>query len=232
MMKQIQALLYFFVVDSRRTVTIFCSILLFSITILSILAFAVVDKMYITITVPAYIFMIIFGFKTIQESLPFAIKRGITRKSYHTAVGIFILLISSVMVIFLVAVQLVFNAVIQAANITNIQILRPIGASTDLKSILYSLPLDFAFLLSFFAAGLLLGIVVYKFGFLGGAILGGIVLIGVTITLASRERLIDLLTWMQDLAVLPAFGLICAIAIISYIISWLFIRTSSSQHTA
>ncbi|MFJ6414943.1 hypothetical protein ACIQLG_19365 [Terribacillus saccharophilus] len=232
MMKQIQALLYFFVVDSRRTVTIFCSILLFSITILSILAFAVVDKMYITITVPAYIFMIIFGFKTIQESLPFAIKRGITRKSYHTAVGIFILLISSVMVIFLVAVQLVFNAVIQAANITNIQILRPIGASTELKSILYSLPLDFAFLLSFFAAGLLLGIVVYKFGFLGGAILGGIVLIGVTITLASRERLIDLLTWMQDLAVLPAFGLICAIAIISYIISWLFIRTSSSQHTA
>ncbi|PAE07275.1 hypothetical protein CHI12_12410 [Terribacillus saccharophilus] len=232
MMKQIQALLYFFVVDSRRTVTIFCSILLFSITILSILAFAVVDKMYITITVPAYIFMIIFGFKTIQESLPFAIKRGITRKSYHTAVGIFILLISSVMVIFLVAVQLVFNAVIQAANITNIQILRPIGASTELKSILYSLPLDFAFLLSFFAAGLLLGIVVYKFGFLGGAILGGIVLIGVTITLASRERLIDLLTWMQNLAVLPAFGLICAIAIISYIISWLFIRTSSSQHTA
>ncbi|WP_175074249.1 hypothetical protein [Terribacillus sp. AE2B 122] len=232
MMKQIQALLYFFVVDSRRTVTIFCSILLFSITILSILAFAVADKMYITITVPAYIFMIIFGFKTIQESLPFAIKRGITRKSYHTAVGIYILLISSVMVIFLVAVQLVFNAVIQAANITNIQILRPIGASTELKSILYSLPLDFAFLLSFFAAGLLLGIVVYKFGFLGGAILGGIVLIGVTITLASRERLIDLLSWMQDLAVLPAFGLICAIAIITYIISWLFIRTSSSQHTA
>ncbi|MFP7478199.1 hypothetical protein [Terribacillus saccharophilus] len=232
MMKQIQALLYFFAVDSRRTVTIFCSILLLSITILSVLAVSVVDFMYITITLPAYIFMVIFGFRTIQESLPFAIKRGITRKSYHTAVGVFILLISLVMITFLLALQLLFHAVYQAANITNIQILRPISASTEMKSILYSLPLDFAFLLSFFAVGLLLGIVIYKFGFLGGAILGGIVLIGITITLASRERLVDLFTWMQDLALLPAFGLICAIAIVSFMISWVFIRTSSSQHTA
>ncbi|MFS0562354.1 hypothetical protein AB1K91_16570 [Terribacillus sp. 179-K 1B1 HS] len=230
-MKQIQALLYFFTVDSKRTVTIFCSILLFSITILSVLA-AVTDVMYITISAPAYIFMIIFGFRTIQESLPFAIKRGVTRKSYHTAVGIFILLISFVMITFLTAVQLLFNTIFQAANVTNINIIRPVGASTELKSILYSLPIDFALLLSFFAAGLLLGIVVYKFGFLGGAILGGIVLIGITVTLASRERLIDLLTWIQELAILPAFGLICAIAILCYIISWIFIRTSSTQHTA
>ncbi|MFP7494315.1 hypothetical protein SFC66_11055 [Terribacillus saccharophilus] len=231
MMKQIQALLYFYIVDSKRTVAIFCSILLFSIVILSVLA-AVTDVMYITITAPAYIFMVIFGFRTVQESLPFAIKRGVTRKSYHIAVGIFILLISLVMITFLTAVQLLLNAIFQAAHISNINIIRPVAASTELKSILHSLPIDFALLLSFFAVGLLLGIIVYKFGFLGGAILGGIVLIAITVTLASRERLIDLLTWIQELAILPAFGMICAIAILCYMISWIFIRTSSTQHTA
>ncbi|PAF17055.1 hypothetical protein [Terribacillus saccharophilus] len=232
MMKQIQALLYFFAVDSRRTVTVFCSILLFCIMVLSVLGVAVADFMYISITAPAYIFMVIFGFRTIQESLPFAIKRGVTRKSYHIAVGIFILLINFVMIAFLAGVQLLLNAVFQAANITNIRIIRPIGASTELKSILYSLPLDYAILLSAFAAGLLFGIIAYKFGFLGGAILGGIALIGITVSLTSPERLIDLITWMQDLAVLPAFGLVCAIAIVSYVISWIFIRTSISQPTA
>ncbi|PAD21245.1 hypothetical protein CHH69_06425 [Terribacillus saccharophilus] len=232
MMKQIQALLYFFAVDSRRTVTVFCSILLFCIMVLSVLGVAVADFMYIAITAPAYIFMVIFGFRTIQESLPFAIKRGVTRKSYHIAVGIFILLINFVMIAFLAGVQLLLNAVFQAANITNIRIIRPIGASTELKSILYSLPLDYAILLSAFAAGLLFGIIAYKFGFLGGAILGGIALIGITVSLTSPERLIDLITWMQDLAVLPAFGLVCAIAIVSYVISWIFIRTSISQPTA
>ncbi|MEC0302840.1 hypothetical protein P4686_07465, partial [Terribacillus saccharophilus] len=78
MMQQIQALLYFFAIDSRRTVTIFCSILLFCITVLTVLGVTVADFMYIAITAPAYIFMIIFGFRTIQESLPFAIKRGVT----------------------------------------------------------------------------------------------------------------------------------------------------------
>lgn len=231
MRKQIQALLYFFAVDSRRTVTIFCSILIFCIMVLSVVGAAVADFMYIAISAPAYIFMVIFGFRTIQESLPFAIKRGVTRKSYHTAVGIFILLINVIMVVFLAAVQLLLNAVFQAANITNIYILRPIGAGTELKSILYSLPLDFAFLVSAFAAGLLFGIITYKFGFLGGAILGGIALIGITFSLTSQERLIDLITWMRDLAVLPAFGMVCAIAIVCYVMSWIFIRTSTSKPT-
>lgn len=232
MMKQIQALLYFFAVDSKRTVTIFCSILLFCITVLTVLGVTVADIMYIAISAPAYIFMIIFGFRTIQESLPFAIKRGVTRKSYHIAVGIFILLINLVMLAFLAGVQLIWNAVFESANITNIHIIRPISANTELKSILYSLPLDYALLLTFFAAGLLLGIIAYKFGFLGGAILGGIALIGITVSLTIRERLTDFITWILDLAVLPAFGLVFAIATICYVISWVFIRTSNSQPTA
>lgn len=232
MMKQIQALLYFFSVDSRRTVTIFCSILLLCISVLSVLGVTVADTMYIAITAPAYIFMIIFGFRTIQESLPFAIKRGVTRKSYHTAVGIFILLINLVMVAFLAGVQLVVNGMFHVANITNIHIIRPIGASTELKSILYSLPLDYALLLSFFTAGLLLGIIAYKFGFLGGAILGGIALIGITVSLTIQERLTDIITWILDLAVFPAFGLVCAVATVCYLISWIFIRTSNSQPTS
>ncbi|WP_077304369.1 hypothetical protein [Terribacillus halophilus] len=228
MSKQIQALLYFFTVDSRRTVTIFCAILLFCVTILTLLGAAVADVMYISITAPAYIFMAIFGFRTIQESLPFAIKRGATRRSYHAALGIFIALISLVMVAFLAAVQVVLNIVLVAADVTKINILRPIGASTELNSILYSLPLDYAFLVTFFAAGLLLGTIIYKFGFLGGGVIGGVVLIGITLMLASRKFLINSLSWLQDLAILPAFGLIVAIAIVCYIISWFFIRTSTS----
>jgi hypothetical protein len=228
MKTQIQALLYFFTVDSRRTVTIFCAILLFCVTILTLLGAAVVDVMYISITAPAYIFMTIFGFRTIQESLPFAIKRGATRRSYHAAAGIFIMLISLVMTAFLTAVQMVLNMVLVAADVTNINILRPVGASTELRSILYSLPLDYAFLIASFAAGLLLGTIVYKFGVLGGGVLGGVVLIGITLMLTSREFLIDSLIWIQDLAILPAFGLIAAIAFACYMISWFFIRTSTS----
>lgn len=232
MMKQIQALLYFFAVDSKRTLTIFCSILLLCITALTVLGVTVADIMYIAISAPAYIFMIIFGFRTIQESLPFAIKRGITRRSYHTAVGIFILLINLVMLAFLAGVHLVLNAVFQVANVTNIHIIRPIGESTELKSIFYSLPLDYALLLSFFAAGLLLGIIAYKFGFLGGAVLGGIALIFITVSLTIQERLTDVITWILDLAVLPAFGLVFAVALVCYVISWIFIRTSNFQPTA
>ncbi|SNZ16256.1 hypothetical protein SAMN05421503_2904 [Terribacillus aidingensis] len=227
-MKQIQALLYFFTVDSRRTVTIFCSILLLIITILAVLGATVGDVMYISITAPAYIFMFIFGFRMIQESLPFAIKRGATRKSYHAAVGIFILLISLVMVMFLTAVQFVLYSVLRAVDINNINILRPIAENTVPKSILYSLPLDYAFLLFFFAAGFFLGIIVYKYGFLGGAIVSGIALIALTVAAASQDWLIDFLMWAQNLAILPAFGLIAAIAIVCYTISWFFIRTSTS----
>ncbi|QXE02485.1 hypothetical protein [Terribacillus sp. DMT04] len=228
MNKQTQALLYFFAVDSRRTVTIFFSILLFCIAVLSVLSVIVIDVMYISITGPAYVFMAIFGFRTIQESLPFAIKRGATRRNYHAAVGLFILLISFVMTVLLAAIQLALYAVLQAVNVTNIHILRPFASNTELKNILYSLPLDFGFLLLFFAAGLLLGIIVYKFGFLGGSILGGGFLIGITLALTSRDKLINFLTWVQDLDLLPAFGILFLIASICYSISWFFIRTSTS----
>ncbi|SDD32944.1 hypothetical protein SAMN05421663_10964 [Terribacillus halophilus] len=227
MMKQIQALLYFFFIDSKRTITIFCSILLFIIIVLAAFS-AGSDEMYIAITPPAYIFMAIFGFRTIQESLPFAIKRGATRKSYHTSVGIFTIGISFIMTTFLAAVQLLLHGVLQVASITNIHIIRPIHESTELTSILLSLPLDFAIMLFSFAAGLLLGIIVYKFGFLGGSVFGAIALVGITLSLTNQQRMIDLLDWVQNLSVLPAFGLIFAIACICYLISWFFIRTSTS----
>src|SRR5690625_5064812 len=90
--RQLKGLLYFYMADARHSFIIFWTILM-SILVLSLVAsYLLADGegfMSLSLTAPLYVYFAIYGFLSVKEFIPSAIKMGATRKNIMISLALF-----------------------------------------------------------------------------------------------------------------------------------------------
>ncbi|WLV25207.1 hypothetical protein QR721_02965 [Aciduricibacillus chroicocephali] len=229
MNKQIQGLMYFFTVDTKRTITVFWSILL-SLLIISFVTMYVVTHFYgqegvatFFISMPIYIFAAIHSFKLASNTLPFAIKMGSTRKMLFVSLGAFFLIESIVQGLLINAVTVIIDSLksILGMGTKEFMLIHPAMWLNEswFDRMLVDTTLVFTILAVFFTFGLLF----HKYGLSGG---------GSVLALLAFILILSIFTgWIADAYHffvnswgLILFGEVMLVGIAIYCLSWTLMR--------
>lgn len=222
MVKQLKGLLYFFITDIRYNFIIFWSILLSTMSVSLIAAYLLIQvgetKMIFVLSAAIYIFCGFIGFFTAKGQIPFAIKIGATRKNLFISLGVFFLGLSIVKAILSNTVQLIMEKIF---HVKTIVFMHPAQLLTD--SWMTRITVDAMVMFCILAFTLLLGLLFYKYGLLGGGSVVGIVVI-VLLLGTAQGWLIDFLVDTFQSMSIAFFYQILLMGIIFYGISWILLR--------
>ncbi|NBJ70125.1 MULTISPECIES: hypothetical protein [Clostridia] len=225
MKQSFKGLVYFFVVELRRPLIIFWTIL-FPILFVS-LAFSYYlsqieqGPLFFSLTGPLYVFFSIWGFICIQEFIPFSIKIGATRKQIWSAIGVFFLGLAVVQAIFASIIQEVVWEIMEWIGIDAFRFLHPAFFVTE--NWYTRIMIDVGIFTFLFVISYLIGVVFYKYGLLGGGSLLGAILLVLLMTIATGwlgEFVGEIISDMSAIFYIQMF----AVGIALYLCSWLFLR--------
>ncbi|GIP64855.1 hypothetical protein J32TS6_34100 [Virgibacillus pantothenticus] len=225
MKQSFKGLVYFFLVELRRPLIIFWTIL-FPILIVS-LAFSYYlsqieqGPLFFSLTGPLYVFFSIWGFICIKEFIPFSIKLGATRKQIWRAIGVFFLSLAVIQAIFASIIQEVVWKLTDWVGIDAFRFLHPALFVTD--NWYTRIMIDVGIFTFFFAISYLIGLVFYKYGLLGGGSLLGAILLVLLMTIATgwfAEFVGKIISDMSVIFYIQTF----AVGIALYLCSFLFFR--------
>jgi len=206
----------------KQIITFWC--ILFSIALLSFFLDTFFDlyiyNFYIMISIPVYIFSSIMAAKLLNKTLSYFLRLGLSRLQFMFNVGLFFICWSLVCAFIIGCTQKILT------NVSNIFIIHPILLFNNSPSFLQTMALDTVLLLFFLTSGLLLNIVFYRLGTLGGySFIGLLVLIPiVTIIFRWYTPLFDLLSNISSFALLS--GLL-VFSMLLYSIITMAIRNTS-----
>lgn len=223
--RQIKGLLYFFIMDCKRQLMIFWSILIMTLSVSLIIAYLLVDvedmRMIFGIPFALYIFCGIFGFITVKQGIPFAIKMGATRKSIFASVGLFFIGLSIAKAIAASTLQTLFEYVLKGFSIDTYMFVHPaeLIANTWITRVIIDATIMFLILSTMF----LLGLVFYKYGLLGGGLLSGFVVIYLLLGVA-KGWVTDFFIDVYQTLSLVFFYETFLVGIVLYMLSWALLR--------
>lgn len=231
MKRQLKAMLYFFGADLRHSFLIFWSILI-AITIISIIGALVLTnfengKVFLTISMPVYVYAAILGFITVKESLPFVIKMGGTRKNFFIAIGILFLGLSLLIGLIQNILHSLINILLNIFEINNFNLLHVAAIMQQQDSLLYRFSIDICLSFFFLSTFFFLGLIFYKYGILGGFSSMGIVLLTLIFASANVELLRQIINILSDPA-LYYFTILLGAGVVFYGLSWLLLRKIST----
>lgn len=224
MEKQIKGLLYFFLTDARYSIAIFWSINIGIIVLsLSISYFlvSVEGEFYLSASIPMYIYCAIFGYITVKESIPFALKIGATRKSIFISIGLFFLILSGLKAVFMSIIHSTTLAFADAVGISNFLFIHPATLLGD--TWLNRLVVDASIMFLVFSMMFIIGLVFYRTGLAGGGIVAGIIVLLLLFGIAEGwlfEFISDLIADVDLTLFVQMFG----VGIVFYLLSFLFVR--------
>jgi len=225
MEKQIKGLLYFLAMEVRYSLMIFWSILLSILVVgltISYFLLGVEDgRLYFALSFCLYIYGAIYGFQTVKESIPFALKMGATRKNIYISIGFFFLLLAFAKAFFVNTIQSVTLYLIDITNLHTFRMLHPAFFLTDnwLNRFIIDMSIIF-FCLSFM---FIIGLLFYRYGLLGGGIFIGILAIALLLGIA-QGWLIEFFAELFSEIAITFFLQLLGIGIIIYLTSFLFIK--------
>ncbi|WP_163971021.1 hypothetical protein [Oceanobacillus halotolerans] len=179
MQKQIKGLLYFYTADIRHSLTVFWTILL-AILVVSLTFVYFLERLgdgffTFSLTGPMYVYCAILGFITVKEAIPFSIKIGATRKNIFISLGIFFFLLSFSMA----TVGSLLQEAIKGLNqLLNVDIFTFLHISHFLSDVWYSrILIDTSIMFFLLTFMLVVGLIFYRYGLLGGGTFLGILLV-------------------------------------------------------
>lgn len=222
--KQIKGLLYFFLTDARYSITIFWSILIGIIVLslsISYFLIGVEAEFYLSASIPMYIYCAIFGYITVKESIPFALKIGATRKSIFVSIGLFFLILSLLKAVFMSIIHSTTLAFADAVGISNFVFIHPATLLGD--TWLSRVVVDTAIMFLMFSMLFIMGLIFYRTGLAGGGIVAGILVLLLLFGIAEGwlfEFIWDLLVDVELTLFIQMFG----IGLVFYLLSIIFIR--------
>lgn len=226
--RQIKGLLYFFGTNTRRSLTIFWTILLtiVAISLGFIYVQAGVDNdegmFRLSLTAPMYVYCAILGFVTVKEFVPFSIKMGATRKNLFVGAGIFYFVLSFLMAVVGSILQELVKALIRATGIEWFAFLHPAQFLVD-NTWYTRIFMDTAIMFFLFAVMFVLGLLFYRYGFAGaGSVMGALVV--VMLLGIAQGWVIDFVVDVFADIDLGFFYQLFGIGILFYAISFLFLR--------
>ncbi|MGE7672670.1 hypothetical protein ACQKMV_03645 [Lysinibacillus sp. NPDC094403] len=185
----------------KQIMTFWC--ILFSIILLSVFLskfFGQNISIAISVSIPVYIFYGIMAAKLLNKTLPYFLKLGLSRLQYMFNVGLFFISWSLIGSFISTCTQKIIPYV------SNLFIIHPILLIDNSPSFLRMMTLDTVLLLFFLTSGLLLNVVFYRLGTLGGySFIGLLGLIPiVTIIFKWYSPLFDLLSNISTFALLSS----------------------------
>lgn len=177
--------------------------------------------MTFSLTGPIYVFFGIWGFLAVKEFIPFSIKLGATRKQIWLALGMFFLSLSIIQALFASLLQEVVLLVNKAIRVDAFMFLHLAYFLDDRWYI--RMMIDSMMFFFFFAFVLVIGLLFYKYGMIGGGI--GLGLIGLTLLIGiAKGWLIDAVVELFSQVELTFFIQMFVVGFVLYLLSYLFIR--------
>lgn len=225
MKQSFKGLVYFFLVELRRPLIIFWTIL-FSILFVSLVFSYYLSQieqgpLFFSLTGPLYVFFSIMGFICVKEFIPFSIKMGATRGQIWSAIGVFFLGLAVVQAIFASIIQEVVWEIMEWIGIDAFRFLHPAFFVTE--NWYTHIMIDVGIFTFLFVISYLIGVVFYKYGLLGGGSLLGAILLVLLMTIATGwlgEFVGEIISDMSAIFYIQMF----AVGIALYLCSWLFLR--------
>ncbi|WP_338786818.1 hypothetical protein [Metabacillus sp. FJAT-53654] len=170
MKEELKAILYYMFTEMKFSLMIFWSILLSSIVVLFVLADFAFRNVVISTSIATYVFCGFVGFLVTKKNLPFCIKFGATRNSFHLSASIFLLLLSIGLAIVNEIVTSIVNYTQDLLLVDGILIFEPAKLLVNTPSFGFSILFDSFIIFVVLTIGYLLGSIVYRFGQIGGFI--------------------------------------------------------------
>lgn len=203
---------------------ILLSIVLFSIFIDS--TFGENVKLFLTVSIPVYIFFSIMSSKLLNKTMPYFLKLGLSRNQYALHVGLFFIAWSFIGALFIACIHkgiLFFNTF----TLHDLIIFHPVYFIEPSLPFFSTLAFDFALLLFSLATGLFINVIFYRLGVIGGySLIGLLTLIPiVTITFKWYEQLFQ---FLSDVTFISLCSSILFISIIVYATVTASLRNASA----
>lgn len=179
-MNVLKGSLYVFFQSYKKQNIIFW-IILFSIVFLSFFLDSFFGKYIsfaITISIPVYIFYSIMSSKILNRTMPYFLKLGLSRIQYVFHIGLFFLTWSIVGAVIIACTHKIIALFSNLLDVKDFIIIHPILLFDTAQPFMLTVAFDFVFLLFSLISGLLLNVVFYRFGTIGGySFIGALALI-------------------------------------------------------
>lgn len=221
--------LYIFFQSYKKQNIVFWIILL-SIILFSFLIDATFGdnvQLFLTISIPVYIFFSILGSKVLNKTMPYFLKLGLSRNQYATHVGLFFVALSLVGAFLIACIQKGIFYLSDTLTLHDLIIFHPVYFFDKTQPFLLTFAIDFAILLFSLTSGLLINVFFYRLGIIGGySFIGILILVPIVgITLNWYE---PLFTFLSDITFITMCGSILFITILLYTTITASLRNASA----
>lgn len=223
--KQVKGLLYFYLTDARHSVLIFWSILLFFLVTAIAFAYFLLGvedgKIAFGFPFAIYVYCLIFGFRSVKESIPFAIKVGAVRKNIAISIGLFFFGLAASFAIIASTLQEVVSLLINRMGVDSFSFMHfaMLLDDTWFNRILIDTCVMFFCLSLMYIFGLLF----YKYGLAGGGLLAGILGVALLVGIA-KGWVFDAVSQLISPLHISFFFELLGVGILIYGLSYILIR--------
>lgn len=194
MLNNIKANLYFLYKESFSTIIIFWVIFLASILVFftAAVTFDGGISFQISTTIPVVIFTVIFGALYVKETFPYAVKLGTTRINFIASVAIYSIIYSAIMTALNLLFVNLFEYLIDRFNMhEEVLVSQFVPEFIERFGLWQTSIYTFFILITIFMTSILFSMILYRYGYIGGAISAVIILAFVFIN-QLRELAYDL----------------------------------------
>ncbi|WP_155590357.1 hypothetical protein [Lysinibacillus cavernae] len=227
-MNTIKGSFYILFQSYKKQNIIFWSIL-FSIVLLSFFLdtfFGQYISFAITISIPVYIFYSLMAAKLLNRTLPYFLKLGVSRQQYLLNVGLFFISASLVGALIIASAHKIIVYISNLLNVKDIIIIHPILFFNNAHSFLQTVAMDTVLLLFCLSSGLLLNVVFYRLGILGGySFIGLLVLIPIIMVIFQWYS--PLFNLFANSSIFAILGCILVFSVLLYLVITAFLRKIS-----
>lgn len=222
--RQINGLLYFFLMDIRRTFLIFWLIFLAVLALLFAIAHFLIGvengSFDFAFPIAIYIYCLILGYQRVKESLPFSLRLGANRKTIFLAFGILFLIVSFITALVATTLQSAMEMWVDYAGIA-FGFLHPAMLVED--TWLNRLIIESAILFTCQAFMFLMGLLFYRYGMVGGGVFCGLIGLALLLGIAQGwlfDFFVSLFGGVDLLFFIQLFGIGFLVFLLSYIFLW------------
>lgn len=225
MNNQVKGLIYYYTQDMKYHVKIFWTILIAIIVATSIMAYFLMgvegSRFYWAFPFATYTNVAIIAFQSVKKDIPFGLKMGAIRKNIFLSYAYFFFCYSLLMAIAANTLQTILEGLLNVFGVTNYIFGHPAMLLTD--TWLTRTVIDTFIMFFLMALLLLVGLIFYQSGLLGGGITLGAILVVILYGLFQGWLIEAFANILSDASMLT-FATIFVIGIGLYLFSYLFIQ--------
>lgn len=233
-MKEMQSVLYYLMINVRRTFIIFW-IILTSIYAVSIIFSFIVGNGHVFFQAyfPVYIFSMVIGMWTVKNALPYLLKMGMTRKMMYGSIWLYFFLFAMINVLLAHLYSFITDLLNRTQTGGKFTIVNGveeyvfdfthIAQFLENDTLWNRISVDIILCMTVLIFMFMMGLIFYQYGLIGGFSFVGLFLIAYFILLAT-DGLIDVFSYIYHHFTMVLFYQLLGITLIVYLLTYLILR--------